>query len=371
MITKEFVDYIKNSLAVGKTKDEIKATLRQQSNWNEADIEEAFSEIIPENIIVPEPINNTSNKKWIIILCATIAFFVITIFLFINTASSGVNSATGQIQLDRDYKLGSVGQQQTILPKDSIVQVKKEYFLPQLLLPGPMSGMKLFDTHPPFYTEIGTGKYFTGKNIKEVVPFKGTLKQGAFADSLSLGYIYNQMIVFGFIIALIIFFIFIVRKIKFKKNTIIQQANKRKKYPYYIPIVLIILLLSYVPPISYATMFLGLPLRLAIQPIENKSESTFLKDFQAEKAMFPILPEFKYDKNGESVQLSPEELATVKAKNEEQMKKIIAYRESKRPSKSLAFIALPYTLSTRYPGQITIIIIAILYYFFILRRKKI
>lgn len=150
-----------------------------------------------------------------ILLAITLLIILIYLFSILNN----MGSVTGQVKMNKDIIAGRKGE--FVLKKDSIVEVSKEYFLPQILLPGTIGGMKRFDTPPPLYTQIGTGVYFSGKNATEIIPFKGKPRGGmlnAISTSLSLGYGANQLIVYGFIIILITLIIFITNKSS-KNNT--------------------------------------------------------------------------------------------------------------------------------------------------------
>lgn len=147
-----------------------------------------------------------------------------------------------------------------------------------------------------------------------------------------------------------------------------MEINNKKKVSYFIPIVLAILLITSIPPISYFTIFLGVPLKIVMSPFVQ-SEEQINAEFQKEKELFPIIdyPE-NYDKNGNRIAPSPEEIRKIDLMNQVQTDNMLAYRNSHNSQTSFlyVFVNILYRLS----GQITIIIISIIYYFFLHKKRN-
>lgn len=159
--------------------------------------------------------NDDSSKNHSIYIWVVIFIIIIGCLYFLLIKNNSVtNSETGQVIMIKTVVAGS--NEEYVLEKGSVVEVSKEYFLPQVLLPSSEAGVKRFDTPSPIYSQVGTGVYFTNKDASEIIPFKGKLREGAIGYALSLGFIINRLIVFGFFIILITIIIFI--KNKFRKN---------------------------------------------------------------------------------------------------------------------------------------------------------
>lgn len=293
MINKELTDYIRNSLLQGKSKEEIEALLRQQGGWTEEDLKEAFdtNQIIKNNIPIKITEKNKS-FKWLFVSLLALGIVVCGIYFLFNRGE--VNSETGQVMMKNDHVAGS--NREFVLKKGDIVNVSKEYFLPQILLPGPIGGMHRFDTPPPMYTQIGTGVYFSGKEVTEVTPFKGKMRPGAIGEALSMGYSYNRFIVYGFFIFLIVLVILIINKFKKRKDSSFpdEKGNNykheasSKKISFFFPIALGILLITSVFPFSFIKIYLSLPVQSIAMPILEKYDMTSPANWKKTVELFPV-----------------------------------------------------------------------------------
>jgi len=371
MITPELVAYIKKLLTEGKDKESINIVLKQQGGWTEQDFNEAFASIQNyENITTPNPApqksiyENKSRLKWFIILLVFIGLVSFSMFFFIHISPPGINSVTGQVKMLEDYKYGSNYNNPLVLKKDTIVEVSKEYFLPQILLPGTVTGLKRFDTPPPIYTKVeGGGPYFSSRYAFEVTPFKGKLREGALINSLSLGRPASLLIVGGVFILLLVLFIIILNKIIGRKSSEktegINTTTKSKKISLFIPILLGILLLSSVPPFSYVTLIIGMPLqKLSGTPqMEQKREQDLVALQNKANELFPLKWEFCGN---------DEDCKKLEIYNEEQQKKQIGFKMNYRNQQlqqtpNNQNINMLKQLISRFAGQITIIFLAILF----------
>lgn len=130
------------------------------------------------------------------------------------------------------------------------------------------------------------------------------------------------------------------------KNTFIEP--KRKKISFPILVIFTVLILIFLGPFRMIVGILGIPLQSIFLGTPQKQEQEFLNNFQKEKELFPMLPTFTYNQDGDAVALKEEELKKVNAANELQGQKIEAYRNSHRSS-------LFNIVIKNFSGQITVI----------------
>ena len=113
---------------------------------------------------------------------------------------------------------------------------------------------------------------------------------------------------------------------------------------------------------------IGTPLQTIFGVSSSQQDQKFYAEFQKEKQLFPMESELNYDSNkGEYIPLSSSETKRIELYNQQQMVKIIAYRESIKPSLFLWIIAA-------YGGPITIVILGIIFliirYLYIHKKHK-